>query len=187
MVTSNFSPRELRDAFGRFATGVTVITAVKPDGQPVGITANSFTSVSLDPPLVLWCIARSSPSVSAFSENAAFAVTILGVSERETALHFAGRASSKFPSGATIAPDRAPAVPGANLCRIDCVVERLSEAGDHFIVLGRVQAIDLSIGEPLAFHGGKFGRFLSDARAAELDIWEAGGVEMPRYLRTPFE
>ena len=74
----------MRDAFGMFATGVTVITAVRPDGHPVGITANSFASVSLDPPLILWCIARESVSVAAFAVGSAFAVTMLG--EREKAV-----------------------------------------------------------------------------------------------------
>lgn len=182
-----FTTRDLRDAFGRFATGVTVVTAVRPDGHPVGITANSFTSVSLDPPLVLWCIARASPSVPAFATGSAFAITILAEREKDVALHFASRSAAKFANASGADSTHAPVVPGNHLCRFDCVVEALVEAGDHYVVLGRVLEIDRKDGEPLAFHGGKFGRFLSEKHAAELDLWAASEVELPRFFRGPFE
>ena len=90
------SHRELRDVFGAFATGVTVVTAVRPDGEPVGMTANSFTSVSLDPPLILWCLADQSTSLPAFAPGAPFAVHVLGHEQRDLALHFARRGREKF-------------------------------------------------------------------------------------------
>lgn len=186
-MAAQFSARDLRDAFGCFATGVTVVTAVRPDGHPVGITANSFTSVSLDPPLVLWCIARSSPSVAAFATGSAFAITVLAERAKDVALHFAGRSAAKFADQSGADSTHAPVVPGNHLCRFECVVEALFEAGDHYVVLGRVLAFDRREGEPLAFHGGKFGRFLSETHAAELDLWAASGVELPRFFRGPFE
>jgi flavin reductase (DIM6/NTAB) family NADH-FMN oxidoreductase RutF len=186
-VPTEFTARDLRAAFGRFATGVTVVTAVRPDGHPVGITANSFTSVSLDPPLVLWCIARTSPSVAAFAAGSPFAITILAEREKGLALHFAGRSAAKFPDQIGADATKPPVVPGNHPCRFECVVDSLIEAGDHHIVVGRVLAIETGDGEPLAFHGGKFGRFLSETHAAELDLWAASDVDLPRYFRGPFE
>ena len=101
-------PRELRDAFGTFATGVTVITARRPDGEPIGVTANSFASVSLSPPLALWCIARDSPSVQAFVEGANFAVHVLTAAQHDVALRFATRGGEKYPGG-TVAGMHGPA------------------------------------------------------------------------------
>ena len=80
--------KELRRIFGSFATGVTVVTGMHPDGRPVGVTANSFTSVSLDPPLVLFCLANSSTSLGAFQVAAPFAVNVLNVGQTDRALHF---------------------------------------------------------------------------------------------------
>jgi flavin reductase (DIM6/NTAB) family NADH-FMN oxidoreductase RutF len=186
-VTMSLTPRMLRDAFGMFATGVTVITAVRPDGTPVGVTANSFTSVSLDPPLILWCIARQSHSVSAFAVGCAFAVTVLGEHEKHVAMHFAGRAAEKFPKGASAgAHGPAPAIPGTHPCRLDCTVEDVHTAGDHLIIVGRVIAIDRRGGSPLAFHDGRFGKLLPDAGAAPLDIWNSLGVELPYLFNEPF-
>jgi 3-hydroxy-9,10-secoandrosta-1,3,5(10)-triene-9,17-dione monooxygenase reductase component len=166
-------PRELRDAFGTFATGVTVITARRPDGVPIGVTANSFTSVSLSPPLALWCIARESTSVPAFTEGAHFAVHVLTAAQRDIALRFATRGGEKYPTG-TVAGKYGPApnVPGA-LCRIDCAVEQVHEAGDHLIVVGRVAAVDRRVGAPLLVHGGHFGRLEVDATSPELDLWDS--------------
>ena len=165
--------RELRDAFGTFATGVTVITARRPDGSAVGVTANSFTSVSLSPPLALWCIARDSASVAAFAEGADFAVHVLTAAQRDVALKFATRGGEKYPTGA-IAGKHGPApnVPGA-LCRIDCTVEEVHSGGDHLIVVGRVMAVDRRVGVPLLFHGGRFGRIEVDATSPAMDLWDS--------------
>jgi flavin reductase (DIM6/NTAB) family NADH-FMN oxidoreductase RutF len=187
-MSDNLSGRMLRDAFGTFATGVTIITAVRPDGQPVGITANSFASVSLDPPLILWCIASASASVVAFAKGAAFAVTVLGEREKEVALHFASRAIDKFPQGASPGPHGpAPLVPGTHPCRLDCVVEDVHSSGDHLIIVGRVQALDRRGGAPLAFHDGRFGKLLADAPATSIDVWDSLGVEMPAFFKGPFD
>ena len=186
-MTTTLAPRMMRDAFGMFATGVTVITAVRPDGHPVGITANSFASVSLDPPLILWCIARESVSVAAFAVGSAFAVTMLGEREKAVALHFAGRSAEKFPEGAPAGPHGpAPVIPGTHPCRLDCTVEAAHAAGDHLIIVGRVQAVDRRGGSPLAFHDGRFGKVISDASPAPMDIWNSRGVEMPLLFKEPF-
>ena len=176
-VSTTFNTRELRDAFGSFATGVTVITARRPDGEPVGVTANSFTSVSLTPPLALWCIARDSASAVAFADGAVFAVHVLGAAQRDLALRFASRGSEKFPAGASLATHgHAPLVPAA-LCRIDCTVEQTVPGGDHLIVIGRVTAIDKRPGSPLLFHGGRFGQLETDATSPAFDIWDSLSTE----------
>ena len=172
-VSRPIEPRELRDAFGTFATGVTVITARRPDGGPIGVTANSFTSVSLSPPLALWCIARDSSSVPAFVEGADFAVHVLNAAQHDVALRFATRGGEKYPGG-TIAGKHGPApnVPGA-LCRIDCVVQELHPGGDHVIVLGRIVGVDRRVGAPLLFHGGRFGLLEVDASSPAMDLWDS--------------
>lgn len=186
-MTDALTPRMLRDAFGTFATGVTVITAHHTDGRPVGITANSFASVSLNPPLILWCIARDSGSVSAFSKGAPFAVTVLGEDRKDIALHFAGRATEKFPNGSEPgAWGPSPLVPQSHPCRMDCLVDDVHEAGDHLIIVGRVLACDRRGGAPLAFHDGRFGAVAVDRAAPTTDIWDSVGVEMPSLFRTPF-
>ena len=172
-VSRPIEPRELRDAFGTFATGVTVVTARRPDRQPIGVTANSFASVSLSPPLALWCIARDSASVPAFVEGADFAVHVLTAAQHEVALRFATRGGEKYPGG-TVAGKHGPApnVPGA-LCRIDCVVQEVHPGGDHLIVVGLIVAVDRRVGAPLLFHGGRFGRIEVDASSPAMDLWDS--------------
>ena len=91
--------RALRDAFSRFATGVTIVTGRKPGGEPVGVTVNSFSSVSLSPPLLLWCLQRESTSLDAFTMGRAFAVHVLQLAQEREAMRFARRAAVKFPAG----------------------------------------------------------------------------------------
>jgi len=169
---ASFTQRDLRDAFGLFATGVTVITAVRPDGAPVGVTANSFTSVSLEPPLLLWCLAGVSTGVAAFSVGAAFAVHILSHHQLELALHFARRTPEK-PDLAhyTRGEVQPPHLPDT-LCRFDCRVHAVHPGGDHLIVVGEVLEIARAPGTPLAFHSGRFGSFSADPGVGKLDVWE---------------
>lgn len=163
MTTTPLSTRGLRDAFGLFATGVTIVTAKRADGSLFGMTANSFTSVSLEPPLVLWCVASASSGVGAFSPGAAFAVHVLCHEQRELALRFARRTADKF--------DGSPQLGGA-LCRFDCRVHALHAAGDHQIVIGEVLGVEQRLGTPLAFHAGRFGSFRADRGAGKVDVWE---------------
>ena len=166
MTRTSFTMRELRDAFGLFATGVTIITATRPDGSPFGMTANSFTSVSLEPPLMLWCMAANSSGVAAFAPAAPFSVYMLAHGQRDLALRFARRSGEKFDGNPQL---------GAALCRLDCRVYALHPAGDHLIVVGEVTGIDMQPGMPLAFHGGRFGSFRADRGVGKVDVWE--GVE----------
>jgi flavin reductase (DIM6/NTAB) family NADH-FMN oxidoreductase RutF len=170
-LSSSFTQRELRDAFSLFATGVTVVTALRPDGEPVGVTANSFSSVSLEPPLLLWCLASGSSAVPAFATGAEFAVHVLSHAQQELALHFARRMHEKFEARGKGQGRHPPHIAHA-LCRFDCRVHALHPAGDHLIVVGEVQGITRGHGVPLAFHGGRFGSFTTDPGAPQVDVWE---------------
>ena len=170
-MTAPANLRALRDAFGLFATGVTVVTGRRAGGEAVGVTANSFCSVSLSPPLVSWCLQRESSSLGAFAVGRAFAVHVLQISQQDVAIHFARRAVGKFDEPAIGRADGPPVIEGA-LCRFDCTVEGLHAGGDHVIILGRVLRFEQSAGEPLTFQGGLFGRFTPLPRARHLEAWE---------------
>ncbi|WP_422121107.1 flavin reductase family protein [Paragemmobacter straminiformis] len=150
-------PRLLRDALGRFATGVTVITCLTKDG-PVGITANSFASVSLDPALVLWSIARSSSRFASFSAAQNFAIHILGADERDLAARFT-RGGAGFEGLPLAAGHGGTPLIGGTLARFDCALDRALDGGDHLILLGRVLAASFRQGAPLVFSQGHFGGF----------------------------
>lgn len=150
-------PRLLRDALGRFATGVTVVTCLS-GGQPVGITANSFASVSLDPALVLWSIARSSSRFAAFSTAQNFAIHILGADERDLAARFTRGGAGFDGLALTTGQAGTPLIDGT-LARFDCALDRSLDGGDHVILLGRVLSASYRAGAPLVFSQGHFGGF----------------------------
>jgi len=164
-------PRSLRHAFGRFATGVTLVTTRGAGGRPEGMTVNSFASVSLDPPLLLWSIRREAASRAAFESSGHFAVHVLAEAQRGLAERFARPApdggGSRF-EGLAWHPGRAgsPLLEGA-LARFECATEALHPGGDHVIMLGRVLAWELGEGEPLLFHAGRFRRAECERAAAE--------------------
>ncbi len=155
---SSINSVEFRNALGRFATGVTIITTLDQQGLPAGVTANSYNSVSLDPPLVLWSLARDSRSMDAFADCSEFAVHILGAHQEELALRFASRGDDKF-AGLKVHPGHG-GVPLFDDCvaHFECVTENRFEGGDHVIFLGRVVNFEACDHEPLLFHRGKFTR-----------------------------
>lgn len=165
--------RELRDAFGTFATGVTVITGVRPDGEPFGVTANSFTSVSLDPPLILWCLANQSPGLGAFAPAARFAVHVLKHDQLDLALHFSRRGREKFDVDPHWRHNPQPPHLAGTLCRLDCRVHAVQPGGDHWIIIGEVLAVLRNGGTPLLFHAGRFGHFLTDLRPELSEAWKS--------------
>lgn len=149
-------PRALRDAFGCFPTGITVVTTRETDGTPRGFTANSFTSVSLDPPLLLVCIAAAASSLPVFASAPHFAVNVLGDAQRAVSARFASRAPDKF--GATDwQPGRhgAPLIGGA-LAWFECARHETVAAGDHEILIGRVLDFDAGEGNPLGYLRGSY-------------------------------
>jgi len=150
------SQRKLRDAFGRFATGVTVITALLPDGRRTGLTVNSFTSLSLEPAMILWNLRAGSPSEPAFAKSRAFAVNVLSTSQQEISQRFCRPADDKF-VGLDYAEgvDGVPVLDGV-LAAFECRVEDIVTSGDHRIVIGRVLAAQYGEGEPLIYSQGRY-------------------------------
>ena len=148
---------ELRRSLGRFATGVTVVTC-RGDKGPCGITANSFSSVSLDPPLVLWNIARVSHSLQAYLAAEYFAVNVLGENQRDLSQHFAQSDHTVF-NGIDYesSADDVPILPGTIAC-FECRTHEIHECGDHYIIVGEVQRFRSNDEAPLLFFGSEYRR-----------------------------
>ncbi|SEM85193.1 NADH-FMN oxidoreductase RutF, flavin reductase (DIM6/NTAB) family [Loktanella fryxellensis] len=146
-----------RGALGTFVTGVTVVTTDSPEG-PVAIVANSFASVSLDPPLVLWSPAKSSRRFEHFAQARRFAVHVLSASQRDVcaAIIASKTAISKVPMH--LSHCGMPIIEGA-LATFECNLEATHDAGDHVIVVGRVTRAHHTGGDPLVFHAGRYGSF----------------------------
>jgi flavin reductase (DIM6/NTAB) family NADH-FMN oxidoreductase RutF/pimeloyl-ACP methyl ester carboxylesterase len=152
-------PKALRRAFGAFATGVTVVTTAQEDGVPRGFTANSFTSVSLDPPLVLVCLAKTASSYPVFSNAAGFAVNVLAESQRDVSGLFASKAADKFDRVAwRRSAGGRPVIEGA-AAWLDCVMHEVVDAGDHAILIGRVVAFGDGTDNPLGYCRGAYVTF----------------------------
>ena len=152
-----FTDRELRDAFSRFATGVTVVTTQGPGG-PLGITANSFASVSLDPPLVLWQPARASSRFTPFTACERFAIHVMGAGQHAISQHFVRESGMPNDAAWSEAEDGTPLLDDC-LARFHCETYAVHDAGDHAIVIGRVLDAQHREGEPLIFAGGRYGVF----------------------------
>jgi flavin reductase (DIM6/NTAB) family NADH-FMN oxidoreductase RutF len=154
------TPELYRSVMGCFPTGVTVITAEGADGTRVGVTASSFNTVSMDPPLILWSLSLKAPSLNAFRQAEHFAVNVLADGQDFIARQFSRPAEDKF-SGIATRPGvtGAPLIDGA-LAHIECrVVERYA-GGDHEIMLGQVLSLGRDDGAPLVFHAGRFHRIV---------------------------
>lgn len=149
--------RQFRTALGQFATGVTLVTC-RHEGGPLGIVANSFSSVSLDPPLVLWSPARSSRRFPAFQAARHFAIHVLTTTQRDACAAFSrdGTAFDCVDWGEN--DEGVPLVSGC-LARFDCSLHAEHDGGDHAIIVGRVLNASIGAGEPLLFSRGHYGRF----------------------------
>lgn len=153
---SPINPRELRAAFGTFMTGVTIVTTVAPDGSPRGYTANSFTSVSLDPPLLLVCANRAAASIGIYREARGFAVNILSEHQKDVSVLFASKRTDKFESASwRPGPFGNPVIDGS-AAWFDCRVHDIQDAGDHVILMGRVEAFSYSDANPLGYARGGY-------------------------------
>jgi len=153
----SFSSQEFRAALGTFATGVTIVTARGTDGLLIGLTANSFNSVSLTPPLVLWSLARAAASLSVFSTGSHYAINVLAADQMPLAERFASRGADRW--------DGVPfdeGVGGAPLLQgtaatFECFNRSRYEEGDHVIFVGEVERCSHRAGaSPLLFHGGRY-------------------------------
>ena len=153
----SFSPQEFRKALGMFATGVTIVTARGTDGQVIGLTANSFTSVSLSPPLVLWSLSRAAASMSVFSAGSHYAINVLAADQKALAERFAARGVDRW-AGVTFdtGAGGAPLLHGAAAV-FECFNRSRYEEGDHVIFIGEVERCAHRAGaSPLLFHGGQY-------------------------------
>lgn len=153
----SFSSPEFRAALGMFATGVTIVTARTADGGLIGLTANSFNSVSIDPPLVLWSLARAAASLPAFSTGSHYAINILGADQHELAKRFAAKGLDRFADVSFVeGAGGAPLLSGA-AASFECFNRSRYEEGDHVIFVGEVERCSHRLGaSPLLFHGGRF-------------------------------
>lgn len=149
--------RLLRDAFGRFTTGVTVVTAMSEDG-PVGITANSFTSVSLDPAMVLWSPSKSSRRFPYFDKAEHFAIHVLAANQDALCWGFAKDAFALKDMAHDLNAEGVPVL-GNTLARFECKQAAKFDGGDHRIILGEVLRAEMRDGDGLVFFGGKHGVF----------------------------
>jgi flavin reductase (DIM6/NTAB) family NADH-FMN oxidoreductase RutF len=153
----SFSSLEFRAALAMFATGVTIVTARDPDGQCIGLTANSFNSVSLDPPLVLWSLSRAAASLAAFTRGSHYAINILAADQRALADRFASRAGDRF-AGIPFREGAggAPVLEGV-AAAFECFNRSRYEEGDHVIFVGEVEhCARQERASPLIFHGGRY-------------------------------
>ncbi len=151
-----FDQGALRDALGRFATGVAVVTTCGVDGEPLGLAVNSFASVSLDPPEILWSIVSSAPSRSAFEQHGAFAVNVMAEAEKDQTLRFAKPLDNKFHGVDWRRGWRKTPVLENAIATLECDVKEMILCGDHHIVVGSVRAIQSQDGDPLVFFRGQF-------------------------------
>jgi len=161
MIETRIDPRVLRGALGRFTTGVVVVTAQTDQGLPFGMTVNSFTSVSLEPPIVLFCVSRASQLHPLFTSGSDFAINVLAESQKALSLCFAKPGLDRFGILAyQTGRNGVPVLPGA-LAVLECAKVQVVEAGDHDIVLGSVEALTTGqepLPDPLVFFAGAYRR-----------------------------
>ncbi|HYI69543.1 MAG TPA: flavin reductase family protein [Skermanella sp.] len=152
-----FDRRAFRNALGCFATGVTVVTTVTDAGEPVGLTANSFSSVSLDPPLVLFCLDRASHNLDAFRAAGRFAVNVLGDDQRDLSVRFSTTIGDRWDGVVWERWETGAPVLNGCLAALDCETEAIHEGGDHVIIVGRVQRLAATTdGKPLLYFRGNY-------------------------------
>jgi flavin reductase (DIM6/NTAB) family NADH-FMN oxidoreductase RutF len=150
--------RSFRQCLGKFATGVTVVTCADKAGRPCGITANSFSSVSLEPPLILWNIAKVSNSLDAYLEAKHFVVNVLSRQQEDISSHFARSDHTQFDGIAySTSADGVPVLPGT-IATFECRTREVHDCGDHHIIVAEVDSYTANDGDPLVFYGGDYRR-----------------------------
>ena len=156
----DFSPRDFRATLGMFATGVTIVTARNDSGEPVGLTASSFNSVSLDPPLVAFFPAKTSTSWPRIAAIGKFCVNVLASDQQPLCRKIAGPGPDKFDGVSHRVSANGSPILDDVVAWIDCAMDAVHEAGDHYIVLGHVLALEVDRPDrPLLFFQGNYGEF----------------------------
>ena len=157
LASAAIDTREFRTALSGFPTGVTVVTARSDEGRLAGITVNSFCSVSLAPPLLLWCLSRTAPSRAVFESASHFAIHVLGAEQGRLSRRFSRASKDKF-AGLDLGEGLGGApLLGGVVALFECRRANWHDAGDHFIILGTVERYRYSRREPLVFHAGDLG------------------------------
>ncbi|MFN0084203.1 MAG: flavin reductase family protein [Blastocatellia bacterium] len=155
-MTTAIDSQLFRRAMGHFASGVTVVTAMTAEGEPRGMTASAFSSVSLDPPLILVCVGRSSSFYEVITSTGFFAVNFLSAGQQAVSQRFASKIEDKFEGVETATGKTGAPLLAGSLAHIECSRFEILPGGDHIIVLGRVEHLDVFGGEPLAYFAGKY-------------------------------
>lgn len=150
-------PQALRGVLGNYPTGVAIVTTCAADGRHVGLTINSFASLSLEPPLVLWSLVNHSPNLAVFRNCTHFAINVLAREHEDLARRFANPAVADKFNGVALrqAPEGIPALAQA-IATLVCVHDHSRTVGDHLLMVGRVVRTACQPGQPLVFHGGRF-------------------------------
>ncbi len=164
--------QDFRNALGMFATGVTIVTAGNLAANPVGMTANSFSSMSLDPPLVLWGISRSARSFERFQTATHWAVHVLSVEQEALARRFATKGADKFAGIAVTEGFGGVPILGGCCARFECSAAAAHDAGDHVILVGAVERFNRWNIAPLVFRGGKYAIALDSSNGS----WQSSGA-----------
>lgn len=153
----DLEPRALRNVLGSYPTGVAIVTTRAGDGRPVGLTINSFASLSLSPPLVLWSLVSHSSNLDVFRACARFAISVLGSDQEDLARRFASSASADKFAGVALreTPEGLPVIARA-LTTLVCEHDHCREVGDHLLLVGRIVRSLSAPGAPLVFHAGQF-------------------------------
>jgi flavin reductase (DIM6/NTAB) family NADH-FMN oxidoreductase RutF len=160
VTTNSIDQAEFRQVLGAYPTGVCAITALSAEGDPVGMVVGTFTSVSLDPPLVGFLPDKKSSTWPLIEAAGRFCVNVLGSDQQAACRQIAGRGPDKFAGvDFTVSPHNLPVIAGA-IAVIECTVHSVSEAGDHWFVLGNVvQMATPRVDDPMLFHRGRYGGF----------------------------
>ncbi len=160
---SGSDPRTLRDALGCFATGVTVVTCLNGQGDPVGLTANSFTALSLDPPLLLVCVAKAAASAPALAEASHFAVNVLQTGQQPASITFSTRGEDRFGRTAWQRGEHGAPLLMESLSVFECARHAVHDGGDHYILVGEVKKASFEPGlDPLLYFRGSYRRLHFD-------------------------
>jgi len=160
---SGHDPRTLRDALGCFATGVTVVTCLRPDGEPAGLTVNSFTSVSLDPPLLLVCLYKQAASAPALVAASHFAINVLQTGQQPASIRFSTRDEDRFGTTPWACGEAGAPILEDSLGVFECERFAVYDGGDHHILVGEVvkASFDSSM-DPLLYFRGRYRRLHFD-------------------------
>ena len=148
--------QKLRHCFGTFMTGVTVVTTIDDKGKPIGFTANSFTSVSLDPPLLLICVDNSSDHIETYSNGSGFVINVLAENQKDLSNRFASPIEDRFEGIDWQKSERGNPMLSGTAAFFDCSTEKTIDAGDHQIIIGRIHDCNSNGKSGLGYHRGQY-------------------------------